>query len=103
MFNNNNDGPTLIDPPKPTPYYTCLGCKHYESAMTCSGGIRGAPTYHKYCLHPTVMEKNDILELAGASHGPSNFGELLIRQIVTPTWCPYLQNNLDETQSNKEE
>lgn len=81
-----NDGPTLVNPPPPKPYYTCDGCKHFERSMACSGGINGTPTFWKRCHEPSVVEETRGL---GRSLNRSFHGEPYSKE-VTPDWCPLL-------------
>lgn len=85
---NRVEGPTLIAPPQPMPYNTCNGCTHFHKDMAHSGGLRGSPSYFKYCTHPEVNEMGKRNFNSGIRGSSSN-------RNGTPKWCPVLLEKED--------
>jgi len=85
---NEVEGPTLIQPLPPKPYYTCSGCRYFSKSMAHSGGMRGTPTYFKTCTHPSVHTEykkgKSLSSLTGGFGGKPSSDER------TPDWCPVL-------------
>ncbi len=80
------EGPTLMTPPTPTPYYSCTGCKYFKKEMACSGGMTGSPTYYKYCEEPSLSDVDKWKWRLSGVYGSGEGKE------ITPTWCPLLPN-----------
>jgi hypothetical protein len=89
ILGEGKDGPTLIDPPKPKPYYTCGLCNFFEQEMACSGGLEGSPTYYKTCIHPDVHTDYMKGRSLNTGHNISSHRS----KDVTPSWCPLLESN----------
>ena len=88
-FLNGREGPELVTPRPPEPYMSCRGCNYYTKSMACSGGLRGAPTYHKTCIHPEAWEKESMV--GGGRSLTTGFGGEIEHKTVTPNWCPFLR------------
>lgn len=76
----NNDGPTLVNVPAQQ-YKTCSGCKHLNHTMVHSGRD---PKYANNCNHPQCPRPK--------SPWDGNIPEHFTGRIVTPDWCPVLNN-----------
>lgn len=59
----DREGPLLVTPPAPKPYYSCEGCYHKTAVYYI--GI--------YCSHPNHLHARSLQFYP-----------------VTPTWCPLL-------------
>lgn len=70
-------GPQLVHP---SPFSSCLGCKHHDYRMLMSGED---PVYEGSCLHPDAP-------------GASPLGVYIGRTDHTPHWCPYLNGSSNE-------
>jgi hypothetical protein len=82
-YYEKSDGPELIQPPKPKPYLSCDGCKHFHQTMTNTGGLKKAPLYFKACHHPvSVANRNTSIN--------RNFKGEPEGHTITPKWCPCL-------------
>jgi len=74
-------GPTLIDPPKPKPYYACDECTYYESTKV---GQVHSNSYRKMCKNPNFEMPRPF------NNGPRGMRGTPGRTTKTPQWCPFL-------------
>jgi len=74
-------GPTLIEPPKPKPYYSCDECTHYESTRV---GPVHSNSYYKVCRHPDFEMPKLFNNGARGMRGTPG------RSTKTPQWCLFL-------------
>lgn len=92
------EGPELVTPPPPKPYQSCQRCTHLHKSMARSGGLRGAPTYHKSCIHPEAWDDDSQLNGRPRSLNTGH-GGTPGHKTVTPSWCPFLREK-DNVLSN---
>ena len=84
------DGPVLRHPPPPKPYYSCRDCKYFETTRASTGGVKGAPTYFKYCGHSSFEFPIPLHYI--------NFHGTPLNEEITPHWCPELPKDVDKSQ-----
>lgn len=85
------DGPEMVTPPQPKPHLSCNRCTFYQKSMADTGGLRGAPTYHKSCTHPEAWQEDSQLKGNNRSLNKNFHGGDSGHKTITPEWCPFLR------------